>query len=72
MDKASASYRERAAQNRSRVKRIVSPDISRMPGLAVPDPNITGKYCQFYFKNKELRDKAKKRFVDAKEINPAK
>ncbi len=74
MDKPTAkdSYRERAAQNRRRVKRFKSPDVTKLYGLAVPDLHITGKYCQYYFRTKKLRNEAKIRFVDAKEINPKK
>lgn len=52
MDKASASYRERAAQNRSRVKRIVSPDTSKQYGIKDPD-----RRAVYYYTSKSKRNR---------------
>ena len=70
--KASDSYRDRAAQNRRRVKRIVSPNTDKMYGLAVPDPIIAGKYLSRYYRTKKIRDKKIKDYPGAKKIEPKK
>ncbi len=61
MDKANSSYRERAKNDRKRAKRFKAPDTTKMWCLNVPDPNISGKYTQYYFSSKAKRDK---RFKD--------
>ncbi len=72
MDNASDSYRVRALNSKKRAKRFVSPDITKMFGLSIPDPTIAGKYTYYYFRTKSKRDKIIKRYPGAKEINPVK
>ena len=70
--KASDSYRDRAAQNRRRVKRIVSPNTDKMYGLACPDPIIEGKYLLRYYKTKKIRNNKLKDYPGARLIEPKK
>lgn len=69
---ASDSYRERAAQNKRRVKRFKPPNLSKMYRIDVPDLVIPGKLTSYFYPTKTRRDKALKKYPTGKLINPKK
>ncbi len=70
--KAQDSYRERSRNDKRKVKRFASPDVTKMYILSVPSPYIPGKTTEFYFATALRRDEALKRYPNARSINPKK
>ena len=70
--KAQDSYRERSKHDKRKVKRFASPDVTKLFGLAVLDPNIAGKYTRFYYRSESKRDEALIKYPGAILLNPKK
>ncbi len=68
--KAQDSYRERSRNDKRKVKRFKSPDVSKMPGFKVPNPNVVGKWTYFFFKTKRRRNEMFHKYDGSVKIDP--